>query len=604
MSNNVDHTVLAAPKDIPWLANPSTVDWVRSSNTLPSKEIIDQATDTNDGSNHLSEIDDDCGDKLWAKTVPVYAVHGQEGLGGSSSDFKLTWANSSAENACTAPAEKSELFVNTRDNTSKPHWDTSLKEDQAYYMAVPNEEYKLLIKHFIYKFPDFLRDDKGAPVNEVDRDDNTSYSDIRSILFENLTSNPENPEGVKPYVPGCACTTSDGTEPADGNHAPKTDAKPYADINLAFTDAIVPGSEKTMEYTVTHKDLAQMSYCSCRDMKNYVFNFKIKPVTRFGSEKTLNSILSNQLNNLSNYITDGQYAVFYVSFSPVDAKNCYDQVGFRYAFAFNLKDRPVNLLETDRGLSLPCQADPCFIAKHDDVRVFDRDDGSSDDLLNEETIKLLTEERPEDFGYNTAPKLYDVPQEIINKYFISPYLIPFPEHSNKVQYPGKIYMQYDTEGNDITSRNVTDCLYLAGRKVDPANKHRGEGKANLTYHFKPEQPMLGIKTSTKNLYIENNQNIFSNITTPHYTQEEILAESPLNVDNTYGLSTVTQTLAQRKCDKHNSVVSHQYGSEDSIEDPDKCDDGYCYEYDVHLNLNFDVHTKIAENNTSIFGTYQ
>ena len=130
------------------------------------------------------------------------------------------------------------------------------------------------------------------------------------------------------------------------------------------------------------------------------------------------------------------------------------------------------------------------------------------------------------------------------------------------------------------------------RKLDPANKHRGERKANLTYHFKLEQPMLGIKTSSKNLYIENNQNEFLDITTPHYTQEEILAESPLNTDSTYGLSTVTQTLAQEKCNKYNSVVSHQDGSEDSNE------------YNVHLNINFDVHTKIAENNKSKFGTYQ
>ena len=565
MSNNTDHTVLADPKNIPWLANSSTIV------TLPSKEMIDQATDT-DGSTSRSDIDDDiCGNKAsWARTVPVYAIHGQEGLGGSSSDFDLTW-DSSAEDDCTAPAEKSELFVNMRDNTSKFQWDKSLKEDQAYYIAVPNEKYKLLIKHFIYKFPDFLRDNNGDPVNEVDREDNKSYSDIRSILFENLTekSNPVNSKGVRPYVPGCACTTSDGTEPADGNHEPDKDAKPYADINLAFTDAIVPESEKTMEYTVTHKDLAQMSYCYCRDTKNSVFNFKIAPVTRFGSQN-VNEIIQNQLKALSNYITDGQYAVFYVDFSPVDAKNCYDQVGFRYAFAFNLKDRPVK----DPSPS-PCQADPCFVAKHDDVRVFEREDGST--------------EPQEDFGYNTAPKLYDVPQEIIKEYFISPYLEKDPK---KVQYPGKIHMQYDTEGNDITSRNVTDCLYLAGRKVDPANKHRGEKKANLTYHFKPEQPMLGIKTSINKRMIENNDEEWRDITTPYYTQEEVLAESPLNTDSTYGLSTVTQTLAQEKCNKYNSVVSHQDGSEDSNE------------YDVHLSINFDVHTKIAENNTSIFGIYQ
>jgi hypothetical protein len=554
MPNNTNHTVLADPKNIPWLANSSTIV------TLPSEEMIDQATSTDDFREII--IDDNRCEttlsKSWAKTVPVYAVHGQEGLGGSSSDFNLTW-DSSAKDDCTAPAEKSELFVNMGNvSTSKADWDKSLKEDKAYYIAVPNEQYKLSIKHFIYKFPDFLRDNKGDPVNEVDRKDNESYSDIRSILFENLTSNPGNSEGVKPYVPGCACTTSDGTEPADGNHAPNTDAKPYADINLAFTDAIVPGSEKTTEYPVSHEDLAQMSYCYCGDTKKSVFNFdKIKPITRFGSQNVSPvDIIQNQLDKLPNYITDGQYAVFYVDFSPVDARKCYDQVGFRYAFAFNLKDRPV---KKDPSPSA-CQENPCFVAKHDDVRVFEREDS----------------ELQEDFGYNTAPKLYDVPQEIIKTYFSS----SLEEDPNrKVQYPGKIHMQYDTEGKDITSKNVTDCLYLAGRKVDPTNKYRGEKKANLTYHFKSEQPMLGIKikTSDNKRMIENNDQMWRYIETPYYTQEEILAESPLNTDNTYGLSTVSQTLAQEQCNNEDNV---------------------------HLNINFDVHTKIAENNKSKFGTYQ
>ena len=590
MSNNTDHTVLADPKNIPWLANSSTIV------TLPSKEMIDQATDT-DGSTSRSDIDDDiCGNKAsWARTVPVYAIHGQEGLGGSSSDFDLTW-DSSAEDDCTAPAEKSELFVNMRDNTSKFQWDKSLKEDQAYYIAVPNEKYKLLIKHFIYKFPDFLRDNNGDPVNEVDREDNKSYSDIRSILFENLTekSNPVNSKGVRPYVPGCACTTSDGTEPADGNHEPDKDAKPYADINLAFTDAIVPESEKTMEYTVTHKDLAQMSYCYCRDTKNSVFNFKIAPVTRFGSQN-VNEIIQNQLKALSNYITDGQYAVFYVDFSPVDAKNCYDQVGFRYAFAFNLKDRPVKQNPS------PCQADPCFVAKPDDVHVYGRD-----------CPEWSFAEPQEDFGYNTAPKLYDVPQEIIDKYFVN--LMPGidPKSFMEVQYPGKIYRQYDTQGYDIKDKNVTDCLYLAGRRIDPCGTFTDANKSNLTYHFLPEQPMLGIRTSTDKVYIENNQSKWRHITTPYYTQEEILAQSPSTDDITYGISMNTPTLAQSDCNKKNSdgtwgysnVISHQYQVPGTVPEDTNCDeDGHCYEYNIHLNLNFDVHTKIAINNTSTFGTY-
>lgn len=601
-----DHTVLADPKNIPWLTTLSP------SSTLPSEEIVEQATDTSDGS-RSDYIEDDCGNELYTASVPVYAAFGQKGLGGDSSEHELTWANEAAEEQCSAPAEDSELFINmgaalqdgegNRDNTSLYFWERSLDENQAYYMAVPNEKYLLLIQHFIYKFPYFLRDENGNAVDEKDIDKpRSSYSDIRDFPFEDLPKdshgrmkwNPGNNRGadsIHAYVPGCACSTSDVTGPADGSHTDiSAEAKPYADINLAYTDAIVPGSERTMKYTVTHEDLAQMTYCSCRDLKNFVHNFEgIKPETRFGNGEFFKSILQRQGVDLSDYITEGQYAVFYVGFSPerhADDVDCHDQVGFRYAFAFNLKDRPVKQDPSS------CQADPCFVAKHDDVHSYGRH-GS-----------FAFQESQEDFSYNTAPKLYDVPQEIIDKYFVNVTrefsLTSFME----VQYPGKMYMQYDTRGSDVRDHNVTDCLYLAGRRVDPANLYTDGSKANLTYHFLPEQPMLGIKTSTdKRIYFNQNtaKSEWINVTTPYYSQKELLADSPLNTDNTFGLSMTTQTLSQDSCNEYNSVVSHQYAGQDSK--GSNCEDGYCYEYNVHLNLNFDVHTKIAINNKSIFGVY-
>ena len=66
-----DHTVLADPKNIPWLTTLSP------SSTLPSEEIVEQATDTSDGS-RSDWIDDDCGNKLFTQTVPVYAVLGKK----------------------------------------------------------------------------------------------------------------------------------------------------------------------------------------------------------------------------------------------------------------------------------------------------------------------------------------------------------------------------------------------------------------------------------------------------------------------------------------------------------------------------------------------
>ena len=609
---NTDHSVLADPNNIPWLVTiPPT------STPLPSEEIVEQATEESDGQSHY--FDDGCGKKLYRQSLPVYAVHGQEGLGGDSSKFELTWDNINAENDCTAPAKKSELFVNmgaaheenlgNRSTTTPYYWDAALKQNKAYYIAVPNEKYLLLIQHFIYKFPYFLRDENGNPVDEKDIEGQTdnSYSDIRSIPFKDLTWNPGTNRGadaIHPYVPGCACSASDVTGPADGSHTDiSAEAEPYADINLAYTNAIVPGSEKTMKYTVTHEDLAQMTYCTRNDTKNYVYNFEgIKPETRFGSEEFFTSILQKQGVDLSDYITEGQYAVFYVGFSPerhADDADCHDQVGFRYAFAFNLKDRPVKQNPSS------CQVDPCFVAKFDDVHAYGRG-----------RPECSFTESQEDFGYNTAPKLYDVPQEIIDKYFVKFIGEADPESFMEVQYPGKIYMQYDTNGYDIKDKNVTDCLYLAGRRIDPCGTYRGGEKANLTYHFRDyfpyEQPVLGIRTSSDPVFIENNSSKWIDLTTPYYTQEEILAESPSTDDNTYGISMNTPTLAQSDCNKKNSdgtwgyshVISHQYQLPGEVPQGTNCDEeGNCYEYNIHLNLNFDVHTKIAINNTSTFGTY-
>jgi hypothetical protein len=678
---NTDHSVLADPNNIPWLTTLAASSIKEEE--APSQEIVDQATEESDGRSHY--FDDGCGKKLYWEDLPVYAVHGQEGLKGGSK-FELTWDNINAENDCTAPAKKSELFVNmgaaheeglgNRSTTTPYYWDAALRQNKAYYIAVPNERYLLLIQHFIYKFPYFLRDENGNPVDEKDIEGqtNNSYSDIRSIPFKDLTWNPGTNRGadaMHPYVPGCACelsssvdssdwtqhpggawvagrtysslaqtsTTGNGSGAlfdvgvdtsgvptftwvsggtgydtgdtitfADPGNASATvvltvdglgEAEPYADINLAYTNAIVPGSEKTMKYTVTHEDLAQMTYCTRNDTKNYVYNFEgIKPETRFGTEEFFTSILQKQGVDLSDYITEGQYAVFYVGFSPerhADDADCHDQVGFRYAFAFNLKDRPVKQNPSS------CQVDPCFVAKFDDVHAYGRG-----------RPECSFTESQEDFGYNTAPKLYDVPQEIIDKYFVN--LMPGidPKSFMEVQYPGKIYRQYDTNGYDIKDKNVTDCLYLAGRRIDPCGDYVRGGKANLTYHFLPKQPMLGIKTSSNPAIIENNSSKWIDLTTPYYTQEEILAESPLTDDITYGISMNTPTLAQSDCNKKNSdgtwgyshVVSHQYQVPGEVPEDTNCDEeGSCYEYNIHLNLNFDVHTKIAINNTSTFGTY-
>ena len=251
---STDHSVLADPKDIPWLAT------LPPSSNLPSKENVEHATEESDGRSQW--FDDGCGKKLYWENVPVYAVHGQEGLKGSSSNFELTWENENAKNDCTAPAEKSELFVNIgaehednlgdRVTTSWTYWSRALQQNKAYYIAVPNEKYLLLIQHFIYKFPYFLRDENGLPVPEAEEESKKSseYTDIRSIPFEDLTWNPQTNKGanaIHAYVPGCACAI-------DGTHTDITSASSVASSGWSKT-----ATSGAWEADQSHSAFAQTS---------------------------------------------------------------------------------------------------------------------------------------------------------------------------------------------------------------------------------------------------------------------------------------------------------------------------------------------------------
>ena len=244
--------------------------------------------------------------------------------------------------------------------------------------------------------------------------------------------------------------------------------RPYADINLAYTDAIVPGTSRTIKHIITNDQLETLSECNGPDRKRNltIHDKNIKPETIFklkGAEDVYSDIskaavkVSSQKDKIKDYLADGQYLVYFVSIAQEkhgdntlsDSLDCHDQVGIRFAFAMNLKDE-ANYSES--GTNSVCQVAPAFLAKKAGFTSFDSTTNGHD--------------------RTKMPKLYDIPQAIIDRYFIK-----YNEDEGSatsfmpMQLPGKLYELRDQEERYVKGLNISECVYLAGQfKNNPLNK--------------------------------------------------------------------------------------------------------------------------------------
>ena len=321
---------------------------------------------------------------------------------------------------CNDPKENTQIahFYN------KEYSAANIKSGKIYWVAPPNEKYKVLIQHSLYTFPEFLRDDDGKPISIEEK--HRATKDIRDIAFENLTNNTTSleDETIKAYKEGCLCD-------ADNSQ------KPFADINLDYIDGIVDKSISTKKIVKSYADFGKLNFC---DRTNYeTFDFTIFPKTTFKSEVQYKNVLEKGEDNLREYIYPGQYAVFTVTVSPEfdldtggDRLDCHDQEGYRFTFAFNLRDEPSVTNSTT------CNLTPIFSA----------DDPSDSN----------------GFTTSNAPKLFDTPKNIQSQFFVENVDVEKGISASSyipVQYPGKIYVTQDENGASV-SDNRTECLYVGG----------------------------------------------------------------------------------------------------------------------------------------------
>ena len=312
----------------------------------------------------------------------------------------------------------------------------NIKNGNVYWVAPPNQKYKVLIQHALYVFPDFLRDDDGNVIPVERRDEATK--DIRDFSFLSLSSNRQQENGKLAYQEGCLCDADDSYEP-------------FADVNFEYTDAIVDKSEQAQKIVKNYADFAKLNFCG--ENYNEDFEFTFFPKTTFSNKAQYNSILEKGDKELLDYIHPGQYAMFTVSVSPEfdldsagEVLDCHDQNGYRYTFAVNLNDIP-SLLP---GEANTCNQSPAVILNHpeaDNTRVHSK----------------------------IAPKLYKTPKDYIDKNFVT-----VDDYTEKgiststympVEYPGKIKVTHDQDGN-VVADDRTECLYVRGLETREDNDKR------------------------------------------------------------------------------------------------------------------------------------
>jgi len=215
-----------------------------------------------------------------------------------------------------------------------------------FWNAIPDEEYELSIRHDLYVFPNFIREDKyGTPVVGVPEFDR-NYQDIRDVLYTDVNKTFNLPiDGQTPYRAGCNCGSAE-----EGSTIPDD---PFADINLNYLAGIQPDYTEnprgTQRIRISSAELFNLSFCSSEEYIRTIEFDNIRPTTLFGvhfGESAEEEFLKLQSYEWVDYIQHGQYSVFHVSFqhkSNDDHPNktitgCHDQVSYHFAFAMNLKD--------------------------------------------------------------------------------------------------------------------------------------------------------------------------------------------------------------------------------------------------------------------------
>ena len=345
---------------------------------------------------------------------------------------KITWDDSvTAKGLCNEP----------KDGTYIAHFEggvysaENIKNGKIFWVAPPNEKYKITVQHALYEFPNYLRDENGGvvPIERKDTDgvEEGFYRTAQMIRFSSLNHNVTSKDGkTTAYVAGCECGSSSTTSP-------------YADVNFDFEDAIIGDSLQKKSEIINYADFAKLNLCE-RESSNVVFDFRFNPTTIFKNEVEYKSALEKGDISLEKQIIPGQFALFTVSVMPVfntdsngDIIDCHDQEGYRYSFAVNVAE-DLTIADADQTV---CNQSPRLDADNPFDPSF---------YQGEFTANIVN-----------APKIYNTPALMDKNITTNFNTVADLDKYMNIQYPGTVFQTHDNNGTALGTDRPT-CLYLKG----------------------------------------------------------------------------------------------------------------------------------------------
>ena len=330
------------------------------------------------------------------ETVIVPAFQGMQLIDdrieeGGTGDY--AWNEEDSAGSCNPPGKNTEIFI-YKDSSHEKYDDSLIKVEECYWIAPPDEEYKLTLHQELYRYPGFLRDEDGNLISTaggniyIDKDktkfygdgiDVEGYSDIRDFTVIQLPNAnaglAEDDKGRLPYILGAEHDNGDR----------------YWDVNPAYYAAADPYEKHTKSVTFKYADVANLNQCG--SIYNYVSEtttFKSKPYVHLRGNETAREIIQN--GTLRNSLQAGQYLFYTVHLERTTDSACATQASFLYTFGINLTDD--NITYNNEGGR--CQAIINFSAAK--ARIYDTATAFAPNV-NDDTIVYPSKVKDKKYGY-------------------------------------------------------------------------------------------------------------------------------------------------------------------------------------------------------------
>ena len=223
--------------------------------------------------------------------------------------------------------------------------------EKCYWIAPPNQEYMFSVTQKLTRYPAFLRDEEGNPINDPNTKkysdylpeswydewvDRTNITDIRDHCFSTIErSNGRlfEKEVIEPYTKSCEKDSSCSEDHNDSRRA---------DVNPAYRT----GDETTTlrkEMKFNYADAARLNQCGIQNIQ--VFPFKARPYVWVSQEMTEDALVEYlngmEWDSLMKLLAPGQFLFYTCHLQGLDKAACSHQASYAYTFGFCLNDQNI-----------------------------------------------------------------------------------------------------------------------------------------------------------------------------------------------------------------------------------------------------------------------